>query len=197
MVCVSDRDRAVVAYLTAEEKQALTSQAQSESKSQSEVLRAAIMEYLDRDKTTRVESKVDRIDAKLDRVVGALAGDGNTHTHSQTASETVQKTREIAQRITRNHEDPVRELDVRRAIEDIAGGDERTLQKYQRKLKERQLLFKHPSSSGVWTSDKWQWVYWVDDYVDATPDAVVSDYTVEYGIEIEQFDEIAMEVREQ
>jgi hypothetical protein len=56
------------------------------------------------------------------------------------------------------------------------------------------LLFEHPTDSAVWTSDRQEWAGWVDDYVDVTPDAEVSDFTDQYSITIEEFERVLREV---
>jgi hypothetical protein len=145
-------------------------------------LENALRAYLDQDREARIEQKVDE-------VLGHLRDDG-AHTHTKApdrASATVEKARRIAKRCYRNHEVPMKEADVRRAIEDIAGADDRTIEKYTGLLKERNLLYRHPNSA-VWTDDREQFVSWADAVtVGETPDCLD-----EYDIEDEEFlDEVA------
>lgn len=188
---MSDRSELAKAWLTPEEKQKLRSQAQSEGKSQSDVLREAFRQYVDRDRSARIEGKVDRILGHLEGE-GAPSGEPTTHTHKQTGtSETVTKARRIAERIYENHGEVVKGKDVKRAIEDIAGGDPRTRDKYEGILKERDLLFEHPADSAVWTPERDRWASWTEDYVNAMPNLEIDDVLDDYGIDLREYDEIA------
>lgn len=173
------RDNRVPTYLSDEEKQQLVSHVQTVDKSQSDVVRTALLEYLDRDKATRIEEKVDRLHEKLDAMADPTPTDtsDDAHTHTQPpaadtgASKTVQRARAIAERIHDNHDAVVKDVDVKRAIEDVAGGDPRTMRKYKGMLRERGLLYEHPSESAVWTAEAERWAKWSASYVDSVPTA--------------------------
>lgn len=147
-------------------------------------LEQAMKEYIDTDRYSRIEDK-------LDNVLAHVSEGGSTHTHtSNRASDTVERARDIYERIADNHGLVVRDDDVIRAIEDIAGADDRTVGKYKEMLKRRSLLFEHPSGSAVWTTDREKWVGWVESHVDNDPTLSVSDVTDDYGITIDRYDEI-------
>lgn len=168
------RDNVVKTYVGDDTLADLDRFAEDADKSRAEIVRQAIREYTDRDRFARLESLV-RENNRLLRGEGGDNSDGaDTHTHEQTASQTVQRTRQIARRLQENHNGTLKDDTVERAIEDIAGGDERTISKYKRNLKRRGLLFAHPQSP-VWTHDRAEWVGWVESYADATPDASVLD----------------------
>jgi len=184
---VGERTHPVTGYLTDAEKRQLERWADETGKSQSQLVRDAIMEYTDRDRMSRIEDKLDRTLARLD---------GNTHTQdpSDTTSGTVpesvpEKAREIADRIYSNHEMPVNRSDLELAVEDIAGGDDRTLEKYKEQLKKRGLLYRHPMQA-VWTDDKREWVAWVEG---ATVNKDIYEITADYRMDTEEYIELAEE----
>lgn len=120
----------------------------------------AMIEYMDHDRAARLEEDHEELFDRLDTLEAALRGGGPTHTHTNTGgSETVEKTRRIVSRLQRHHDDTCKRDDVERAIEDIAGGDERTLEKYLRQLKRRGHAFEHPlPQSPVWFLDDDTWL---------------------------------------
>jgi len=193
---VSRRDNTVSTYLSDDEKAELSRFVSETDESQATVVRNALLEYLDFDRYHRVESQVRKNGDKLDKVLSLLNSDQHTHTsdhvpETRRASSTVEKVRAVASRIYDNHEMPIKTSDVNRAIEDIAGADDRTLEKYRSLLKERQLLFAHPSESPVWTDEKQEWAGWVESYVDATPSAEVYDFAEPHGMGTEEYQQIA------
>jgi len=193
---MSQRDNIVSTYLSDDEKADLSRMADESDESQSSIVRKAVLEYLDHDRNARIEAKVREIDDKLERTLTLLDEDEHTHTSKQSkASSTVEKARSIARRIHSNHEPPVKAVAVERAIEDIAGADDRTLDKYKDILKKRGLLYRHPSESPVWTDDRREWAGWVESYVNATPSASVDDYTDDYSIEIDEYERLAAQVQ--
>lgn len=185
-----NRSERIVSYLTPDEKSDLARLSQEVGKSQSDLVRDAVTEYLDRDRGDRIEEKVDQILAHIEDAPDSL-GESSSHTHKQTgASETVESLRLIAQRIYENHGEVVKHVDVKRAIEDERGGDERTVGKYMRMLRERQLLFEHPSSdANVWTAEKDIWADWAETHVNSVPDVDIHDLTGPYGMGIEEYEE--------
>jgi len=178
------RDNPVTAYLNDAEKQQLTEWADECDKPQSQLVREAIIEYMDNDRTQRIEDKVDRC-------LSLLENGTHTHTGNNPKGSVPEKTRAIAQAIYANHTVPMKEKDIEIAIENNAGvGDHRTVAKYKKQLKKRQLLFCHPMQP-VWTDDKEQWVGWVEN---ATVGKDVKDQIDMHGMEMDEYDEIAMEV---
>ena len=147
----------------------------------------ALKEYIDHGREARIEEKVDK-------VLAHVSEQPTTHTHKQRGSETVEKVRRIQQRLTSNHGTIIKAPDVDRAIEDIAGADDRTLAKYKRMLKRRSLLFAHPGDSGVWTPEQERWVKWCEDKIDNEPELGVHDLTDEYAIEYDEYLNTAEEV---
>jgi type I site-specific restriction-modification system R (restriction) subunit len=170
-----DRRHRVWTYLTDGEKAHLSEWAEECGKSESQLLREAIMEYLDKDRTARLEEEVSEINEKLDDVQALLA-DG-THTHKEhdraggrvtRASDTVAKTREIAERLRENYETGVSESNLERAIKDIAGADPRTLEKYREELAERGHAYPHPAErSDAWYLDRSMWLQQVRSYLES------------------------------
>ena len=147
----------------------------------------ALKEYVDTDRYARIEDKVDR-------VLAHVSDGGDSHTHKQTrASNTVEKAREIYRRIADNHGLVVKDNDVVRAIEDIAGADDRTVNKYKDILKRRTLLFEHPAGSPVWTTDREKWVEWTENKLANDPTVGVYDVIDEYGMSTDRYDEIVEE----
>lgn len=137
-------------------------------------LEKALQQYMGNDQLSRIEGKVDEL-------LGDSRNEQTTHAHTK-ASDTVEKAREIHKRIRNNHDPIVKDVDVERAIEDIAGADHRTIEKYQGILRKRDLLFEHPGDSAVWTVEKDQWVGWVESYVDNNPGIEINDVIDDYGI---------------
>jgi len=179
-----DRDNQVIAYLDDGEYSQLKEWSDETGKSMSHLLREAILEYTDRDRTARIEEKVDRVLAVLDE-------SENTHTQTQAGTKgqnsVPEKAREIALRLYKNHDPPINDSDVRRAIEDIAGADDRTVRKYKHQLKSRDLLYEHPSDSPVWTVDRSEWVSWAESYINAVPDMSVNDVVEDYDIQPSEY----------
>jgi len=75
---VTRRDNPVTTYLSDEEKSELERWAADTEKSQAHLLREAVLEYLDHDRTARIEDEVRDINAKLDDVLTQLDSD-DTH----------------------------------------------------------------------------------------------------------------------
>lgn len=200
VVCVPKRDVYKKTYLTEREAAQLSRWAEEAGKSESALLREAVLEYLDRDRADRIEDKLDAVLARLPED-GLDARAEPTHTHkpdtpmNQSGSKATEKARRIIQRLQSNHDAPVIQADaVDRAIEDIAGVDDRTIRKYKSLFRRRGLLFEHPGASAVWTFDTDQFMTWLRNYAqlngqqaaeevaDAYP---VSVYASTEGIQIE------------
>lgn len=200
---MADREHRVVAYLTAEENRRLREWADETDKSVSHLLREAIREYLDHDRGDRVEERLDAIDETLSELTDTLDTD-TAHTHKPSSgmkqgSKSVEKGREIIRRLQKNHDAVIPTADVERAIEDIAGADDRTLRKYKALFRRRGLLFEHPGESAVWTTNTDEWLEWLNKYgqlngpgaVQDTADAYpVSTYSTADGVQIEIHEDV-------
>lgn len=189
---MSRRDNPVKTYLSDEEDAKLERWATETGKSKSELLRDAVMEYTDLDRYERIENDLGQLDDKVDRILSLVDGE-RTHTSGGSGTQSVpEKARSIARRIYENHEIPVQSDDVELAIEDIAGGDERTVRKYKEQLKKRGLLYEHPTSA-VWTDDKETYVSWVES-AHHNPD--IHEVTQEYGMGTTEYTKIAEEIEQ-
>lgn len=188
---MTNRDNPVTVYLTDDEKAKLKRWSDKTNKSISQLARQAILEYTDRDRVERVESEMNQLHEKMDRVLSLI---DSQHAHTSIPSDATksvpQKAREIVRRLYQNHEMPVRNEDVEIAIEDIAGGDSRTLKKYKKQFKKRGLLYEHPVSP-VWTDDKEQFVKWSEN---ATVNNDVHDAIQDYGISATEYTKLAEEL---
>lgn len=198
MVCVADRDQLVKTWVTDKQKRQLREWSEETGKSQAQLVREAVHEYLDHDRVARVEGRLDDIEASMREIADTLGTD-TTHTHKagstmNQGSKSVEKSREIIQRLQANYDGVIQAKNVERAIEDIAGADDRTLRKYKDLFRRRGLLFEHPGSSSVWTFETDEWVEWLKSYGGLNgPDAVqdvaepypVSTYVTESGVQIE------------
>lgn len=194
-----NRDNRVWAYLTDEEEAQLEEWADKSGKSKSHLVRDAVLEYLDNDRASRVEGRIDDLDDKMDRVVALLENDGS-HTHTEHVSQpsqqprtTTEKAERIAEVIQRDTDGIVfKQREVDAAIKEIAGGDDRTLRKYRGELRERQAAFEHPNAeSPVWTTDAEQFAKWADSHVDAVPSAdIVNDVLEPYGMSLEEYEQL-------
>jgi len=147
----------------------------------------ALSEYIDRDRYARIEDK-------LDRVVAHVSDSGGTHTHTPSrGSETVERARDIYRRVADNHGTVVRDDDLVRAIEDIAGADDRTVAKYKDVLRRRNLTYEHPAQSSVWTTDRQKWVVWVENHVDNDPTLELTDVIDDYDLDEQRYEELLQE----
>lgn len=181
MVCVSDRDNPVTVYLTDEEKADLDAWANEAGKSVSSLLREAVREYTDRDRVARIEDKLDEVLASLD---------DDTHTHkpeqamNQQGSTATERARDIVRRLRLNHEQVVKDAVVVRAIEDIAGVDDRTIRKYKRLFRKRGMMYEHPGQTPIWTFETDEWLGWMEDYARLNGTDEAEDAVEEYPAEV-------------
>lgn len=169
-VDVTHRSNREVTYLTDAEEKKLSRWSEEVQKSKSHLLREAIMEYLDFDRLARIEEKIDRIDSKLEGVP-PTEPETTTHTHMDSGnlisgSNALEKARKIIRRLHSNHDDVIQESDVERAIEDVAGIDERTIEKYKDIFRRRGLLFEHPGEPPLWTSTSSEWLGWMQSFAE-------------------------------
>jgi len=185
---VSKRDNVVKTYLDDDEKRQLVEWSDETGKSQAALLRQAVLEYLDHDRTARIEEEVRDLNAKVDDIL-ACVDDGGSHTHTTSGPQSVpEKARSVARHIFDRYDLPIKTTDVELAIENIADvGDDRSIDKYKRQLKKRGLLYQHPSGN-VWTDEKDQFVRWVEG---AYHDPDLHDVTDEYDIGTDEYIKIA------
>ena len=122
----------------------------------------ALKEYIDHGREARIEEKVDKI-------LTHLSETGATHTHTpqngvSRGSESVERARKIMRRLQSNHGEVLKNEYVERAIEDIAGADDRTVKKYKAILRRRGLLFEHPGERPLWTTETQTWNGWINEF---------------------------------
>ena len=165
---MSQRNNRAVTYLTDEEAAQLSEWAEDSGKSQSTLLREAVLEYLDRDRANRVE-ELARENRDLLEDLHAHICDGDPHTHKdqggmKRGSDSLEKARQMVRRLQENHGEVIKAADVDRVIEDIAGVDDRTLEKYKSIFRRRGILFEHPGETAVWTTEGNQWLNWLERY---------------------------------
>jgi len=159
---MSNRDEVIKAYLTHDEKAQFVKMANRADKSQSELLREAVLEYLDRDRTARVEDQLRELNDKVDTLRGELR---NQDAHTRTdLPDALVNMRRVMERLQKNHDEVVKNESVERALEDYVGIDDRTKQKYKAILRSRGLLFEHPGNRPLWTFETSLWREWVNDY---------------------------------
>jgi hypothetical protein len=163
------RDNRVVSYVDDATLDRLVETSEEVGKSQSELIRDALREFLDRDHQDRVEERLRRIEEKLDDHDAHLRSE-TTHTHTESNdlmldeserqfnSESAETVHTIADHLVSEcwpaKGAPVKNRDVEQAIKDIAGIDPRTIRKYKRELQSRGLLFEHPlDTHDIWTPE--------------------------------------------
>lgn len=167
---MADRDNQVITYLNDKEHSQLKEWSNETGKSMSHLLREAILEYTDRDRAARLEGQIEDIDEKVEQVLASLESD-TAHTHKNNGpptqgSEAVEKARSIVSRLQANHDEVMKDEAVQRAIEDIAGIDDRTVRKYKRLFRKRGILFEHPGEPPIWTTESEQWFKWLHSYAE-------------------------------
>jgi hypothetical protein len=185
-----DRDKRVVVDIPEDWVIDLDEKAEFAGKTRADVLREAIREYLDRDRMNRIEDDIADIKAQLSGLEGVppSAQDSGTHTHKRgdgmnQASPSVEKAREMVRTLQSRHDAPVIQAeDVERAIEDIAGADDRTLRKYKRIFRDRGLLFAHPGANRpVWTFEGDQWLTWIEQFATLEGTDAAEEIADQYG----------------
>lgn len=145
----------------------------------------ALVEYIDNDRNARIEEKVDRVLDRLDDI-------DDTHTHKH--SETSEKVATIAHRLADQNNIVMPADDVRRVIEDVAGADPRTIEKYQRQLKRHGEVYEHPTDGNVWTLDRERWLGWAEDAINNNPTLEVHDVIEDYPLDYDDYDRAVTEV---
>jgi len=168
---MSERNNRKVTYLTDDEASQLSEWADKSGKSESALLREAVIEYLDNGRGARIEEK-------LDKALTLLEDTEHTHTRDDGGQKSVpEKAREMVRRIHRNHDTPIKGADIEIAIEDIAGGDDRTIEKYKGQFKKRGLLYEHPFQP-VWTDSQTEFVKWVEGATITDVQDAIADYNM-------------------
>lgn len=184
------RENQVATYLSDEELARVDEWCDETEKSRSTLLREAVIEYVDHDRAARIEGQVRELNQKVETVMAHLDED-TTHTHTSGQSTSIGCAREMIGRIQRNHKEVIKADDVDRTIEDYAGADDRTLQKYKRIFRDRGLLFEHPGDRPIWTTERDMWAEWVVDYArlnggEAAAEEVVDDYPARVNANLDQ-----------
>jgi hypothetical protein len=153
----------------------------------------AMIEYMDHDRYERIEDGQETTHEKLDAIMAALGDAGDTHTHTADVSPTtVAEKRDIIAAQLRDRDAPVMpERDVVAAIEDVAGGDDRTLSKYMSALRRSGDVYDHPSSdSSAWTTDAEQFASWALGEFESRPDASIRDILEPYAMDPNEYEQL-------
>jgi len=153
----------------------------------------AMIEYMDHDRYERIEDGQETTHEKLDAIMAALGDADDTHTHTADVSPTtVAEKRDIIAAQLRDRDAPVMpERDVVAAIEDVAGGDDRTLSKYMSALRRSGDVYDHPSSdSSAWTTDAEQFASWALGEFESRPDASIRDILEPYAMDPNEYEQL-------
>jgi hypothetical protein len=153
----------------------------------------AMIEYMDHDRYERIEDGQEATHEKLDAIMAALGDADDTHTHTADVSPTtVAEKRDIIAAQLRDRDAPVMpERDVVAAIEDVAGGDDRTLKKYMSALRRSGEVYDHPSSdSSAWTTDAEQFASWALGEFESRPDASIRDILEPYAMDPNEYEQL-------
>jgi len=153
----------------------------------------AMREYMDNDRYERVEANQEETHEMLNAVLATLgdADDTRTHTGDVTPT-TVTEKRDIIAAKLRERDAPVMPArDVVDAIEDVAGGDDRTVRKYQDALRRSGEVYDHPSSdSSAWTTDAEQFASWALGEFESRPDASIRDILEPYAMDPNEYERL-------
>lgn len=141
----------------------------------SQELENALRFYTDKDRLAHIDDKLDRVLSRMD----------DTHTHKP--SETEVKVTRISDRLHALDRTVIPADDVRRAIEDVAGADDRTIEKYHEQLKRRAVAYEHPTDK-VWFVDRQEWVKTVEGYLDNNPTAQIHDVLDPYPLGFDDYE---------
>lgn len=153
----------------------------------------AMIEYMDHDRYDRIEDGQQTTHEKLDSILAALGDADSTHTHTADVSPTtVSEKRDLIAAQLRDRDAPVMpERDVVAAIEDVAGGDDRTISQYKTKLRTAGAVYDHPSSdSSAWTTDAEQFASWALAEFESRPDASIRDILEPYAMDPNEYEEL-------
>lgn len=153
----------------------------------------AMIEYMDNDRYERIEDGQDETHEKLDAIMAALGNADGSHTHTADVSPTtVSEKRDIIAAKLRERDAPVMpEREVVAAIEDVAGGDDRTLAKYQDALRRSGEVYDHPDAeSEAWTTDEEQFASWALAVYESRPDASIRDILEPYAMDPNEYERL-------
>jgi len=146
----------------------------------------ACIEYMDNDRYSRIEQNQSETHEMLQSVLATLADSEGTHTHTADVSPTtVPEKRDLIAAKLKDRDAPVMaERVVIEAIDEIAGGDDRTMRKYKQKLRASGEVMDHPSSdSSAWTTDPEQFASWALAEFESRPDASIRDILEPYAMD--------------
>jgi len=83
------------------------------------------------------------------------------------------------------------ERDVIAAIEDVAGGEDRTVAKYMDSLRRSGEVFDHPSSdTSAWTTNPEQFATWALGEFENRPDASINDILEPYAMDPNDYEQL-------
>lgn len=153
----------------------------------------AMMEYMDNDRLSRVEEGQKETHEMLNALMASLGDSDSTHTHTADVSPTtVSEKRDIIAAKLKDRDAPVMpERDVVQAIEDVAGGDERTIKQYKGSLRRSGNVYDHPSSdSEAWTTDDEQFASWALGEFESRPDASIRDILEPYAMDPNEYERL-------
>jgi hypothetical protein len=153
----------------------------------------ALIEYMDNDRLKRVEDGQDETHEKLDSVLALLSDADGSHTHMADVSpQTVGEKRDLIVGKLRERDAPVMpEQDVIEAIEDVAGGDDRTLAKYKDALRRSGEVYDHPDTeSSAWTTDPERFASWALAVFESRPDADIREILEPYAMDSLEYEEL-------
>jgi hypothetical protein len=182
---MSRRNNRVVTYLTDEEAKLLSEWAEETSKSESSLLREAVLEYLDHDRTARLSEQLDRIEEKVDGLATHSETE-TTHTHKEPGgmnqSSGSDAVRGLFSLLQQRHGDQhiIQDSEVTRAIEDERGTDPRTVRRWKSRLRDRGLLWEHPGQD-IWTDDRAEWLDWLKAYATTNGPREAAGEAEQYG----------------
>ena len=124
----------------------------------------ALNEYMNEDRQARVEKNQHEMMEQLDELRARVADSESTHTHKPKSGCTnADVITAIHDRIVNKDSGAVKDDELELVIEDVADlpvGDDRTIRRYKRKLRQRGLLFEHPGEPPLWTADTGLWANW-------------------------------------
>ena len=153
----------------------------------------ACIEYMDNDRYERIEAGQEETHEMLQSVLATLADTDSTHTHTADVSPTtVGEKRDLIAAKLNDRDAPVMpERDVIDAIDEVAGGDDRTVRKYKEKLRQSGEVMDHPSSdSTAWTTDAEQFASWALAEFESRPDASIREILEPYAMDPNEYEDL-------
>lgn len=124
----------------------------------------ALNEYMNEDRQARLEQNQHEMLEQLDDLRARIADAESTHTHKdKPGCANPDVINAIHEEIVNKDKGAIKADHVERVIEEVAElpvGDDRTIRRYKRKLRQRGLLFEHPGEPPLWTADTSLWANW-------------------------------------